>query len=205
MESRWVTPYAAETRARSSASLISSRRCDSGTATRVAGGIRSRAAKIVRTSASGAQPAGAALADRDHHEQVRGQGAGGVRDLGELRPVQRPVGDDPEHPARGQQRADLLRAAAQPLERAVPAVAEPPDLAAHAGDALADRPDVGHVQGRHRGALAVGQHQRPAGRVARIEALRQRGRHLERHRDLPRRAVGQPAAPADRRPGRRGS
>ena len=52
----------------------------------------------------------AGAAHRDQDQQVRGEGAGGVRDLRQLRPVQRPVGDHAEHPAGREQRADLLRA-----------------------------------------------------------------------------------------------
>ena len=48
-----------------------------------------------------------------------GDGAGRVRDLGQLRPVQRPLGDDAEHPARRQQRPDLVGGQPETAERPV--------------------------------------------------------------------------------------
>ena len=72
----------------------------------------------------GRQPVGAVVADRDQHEQVRRERAGGVGDLGELRAVQRAVGDHAEHPAGRQELAHLGRPAPQALERALVAVAE---------------------------------------------------------------------------------
>ena len=82
--SRWVAPYAAATRARSRASVTSSPRRATGTATSVAGGIRSRAARMVRINASGDSPSGPSVGHRHEDEHVAGDGARGVRDLGQL-------------------------------------------------------------------------------------------------------------------------
>jgi hypothetical protein len=125
------------------------------------------------------------------------QGTRGVRDLGQLRPVQRTVGDHAEHPAGWQQLAYLRRGPAQPLERAVPAVADLPDLAADAVPAGAGRPGVADLDRRDRGALLVGEHDRALGRVLEDEAEGQRPGDLQGHRERPGRAVGQPAAPLE--------
>ena len=73
---------------------------------------------------------------RDEDQHVRGERTGGVRDLGELRAVQRPVGDHAEHPARRQQRASpppgcaaaagTGRARRRPCRRTVPPTPDRP-------------------------------------------------------------------------------
>ena len=145
----------------------------------VAGGIRSRAAKHRADQRLGRQPVGAGVADRDQHQQVGGERAGGVGDLGELRAVQRPVGDHAEHPAGRQQRAHLGRAYAagagtgpwppSPMRRTGPPTPDQP---------VAGRPGVGDLERGHRRALGVGEHHRAAQRVGEVEPVDHVGGHL---------------------------
>ena len=199
-----MTPYAAATRARSSASRISSPCADSGTPTIVAGGIRSRAASTHRTSDSAEMPSAVGPPTGISTSRWPVERAGGVRQLGQLRPVQRTVGEDPEHPARRQQLADLGRGTPQPPERPLLPVADAPDAAADADRALAGGPALGDVDGRDRRALGIGEHQDPPQRVVDVELLGDARRHLQRHRHRPRRAVDQAAGAGQRTPRRRG-
>ena len=198
VESRWVTPYAAATRARSSASLISSRRRDSGTATRVAGGIRSRAAKTLRTSASAGSPptpsSPTGISTSRCAPRVRAACAiwascGRCSGRSAMTPSTRPGGSSARTSSGLRRSRWNGPCPPSPSRRTGPPTPATP---------VADRPDVGHVQRGHRGALAVGEHQRPAQRVVRVQAGGERGRHLQGHRHRPGRAVGEPAAPAQR-------
>jgi len=161
----------------------------------------------------------AGLTDRHQHEHVAGDGARGVGDLGQLGPVQRPVGVDREHPAvRGDGLADLRWREPEVTERAAEALADAAHRTADADEAarlggerppflgrptrgrpaVGDRPDVDHVHGGQRRPFGIGEHERPPQGVGQVQALDHRGGDAQRDRHRPGRAVGQATASGDR-------
>ena len=131
--------------------------------------------------------------DWNQDDQVGREGPGRSGDLGELRPVQRPVGDHTEHPARRQAGPDFGRGGAQAPERAGPAVA---DLAHRTGDthhAPAGGPGFRGVERRDRSALGVGEHDDPLQRVRSVDLRGEVVGHLQGDRHRPVGLVRQPA------------
>ena len=141
----------------------------------------------------GGQAVRAGRGDRHQHEQMTGQGPGGVRDLCQLRAVQGTVGYHTQYPSGWKHVADISRRAAQPPERAVAAVADAAHPAGDAAHPVAGRPDLDHVDGGDRRALGVGEDQDAAQRVVDVDAVEQLGGDVEGDRHRPRRAVGEPA------------
>ena len=135
---------------------------------------------------------------RDDDERVSGDGPRGVRDLGQLRPVQWPVRDYAQHPPRWQRGPDLVRGQPEPAERPVRGLADAPYLTTRTAPSLAGGPDVHRVQGRDRGTLGIGEYEHPLERIRRVERGDQAGRHLQADLDLPRGAVGEAGPPSDR-------
>ena len=198
MDSTWVTPYAWATRARSSASRISSPRGISGTATMVAGGIRSRAAKIARTSASGGRPSGpgpvtgmkiSRCAARVRAACAIWASCGRCSGRSAITPSTRPGG------SRARTSSGVRRSRwngpcpPSPIRRTAPPIAYSPSVVGQASvTSIA-------ATGAPSGSVSITV-RRP--RIVEVQAGGHLGGDLAGDRDRPRRAVGQPAAPAQR-------